>query len=60
MSKILDKHAPLKKLSKYKRKFKTTPWITTALQKSIPVKNKLLRDFINKEDLTQKTKLHIK
>ena len=34
MSKILDKHAPLKKLSKYKLTFKTKPWITTALQKS--------------------------
>ena len=60
MSRILDKHAPLKKLSKYKLKFKTKPWITTALQKSISVKNKLFSDFINKKDLTQKTELHIK
>ena len=29
MSRILDEHAPLKKLSKYKIKFKTKPWITT-------------------------------
>ena len=33
MSGILDKHASLKKLSKYKLKFKTKPWITMALQK---------------------------
>ena len=39
MSKIIDKHAPLKKLSKYKLKFQTKPWITTALQKSISIKN---------------------
>ena len=54
-SKILDKHAPLKKLGKYKLQFKTKPWITTALQKSISMKNKLFR-----EDLTQKTEVHIK
>ena len=49
MSRILDKHALLKKLSKYK----------LALQKSISIKNKLFSDFINKKDLTQKTELHI-
>ena len=60
MSKILDKHASLKKLSKHKLKFKPKAWITTALQKSISIKNKLFRDFINKKGLTQKTELHIK
>ena len=58
MSKILDKHVPLKKFSKYKLKFKTMPWITTGLQKYISIKIKLFRDFINKKDLTQKTELH--
>ena len=52
MGKILDKHAPLKKLSKYKLKFKTKPWITTALHKSISIKDKLFRDFINKKYLS--------
>ena len=42
MNRILNKHAPLKRLSKYKLKFKTKPWITMALQKSISIKNKLL------------------
>ena len=60
MSKIIGKHPPLKKLSKYELKFKTKLWITTALQKSIFIKNKLFRDFINKKDLTQKTELQIK
>ena len=57
MSKTIDNHVPLKKLSKYKLKFKAKPCITTALQKSISIKNKLFRDFINKKGLTQKTEL---
>ena len=60
MSRILDDYAPLKNLSKYKLKFKTKSRITTALQKSITIKNKLFSDFINKKDLTLKTELHIK
>ena len=60
MNRILDKHAPLKRLSKYKLKFKTERWITMVLQKSISIKNKLFSDYINKKDLSQKTELHIK
>ena len=30
-------------------KFKSKPWITVGLQKSISVKNKLLKNFINKK-----------
>ena len=36
---ILDVHAPLKKVNKYKLKFKTKIWITLALQKSISIKS---------------------
>ena len=43
MNSILDVHAPLKKVNKYKLKFKTKPWITSALQKSISIKNNLLK-----------------
>ena len=60
VSKIIDKHSPLKKHSKYKLKFKTKPQITTVLQKSISIKNKLFIDFITKNDLTQKAELQIK
>ena len=60
MNRILDKHAPLKRLSKYKFKFKTKPWITMALQKSILIKNKLFSDYINKKELSQKIEYHIK
>ena len=35
---LLDTHAPLKKISKYKLKFRTKPWITPGLQKSIAAK----------------------
>ena len=59
INRILDKHAPLKKLSKYKLTFKTKSWITMALQKSISIKNKLFSDYINKKNLSQKTELHI-
>ena len=60
MNKILDEHTPSKRLSKYELKFKTKPWITLALQKSISIKNKLFSDHINKKYLSQKTELHIK
>ena len=47
---LLDTYAPLKRIDKYKMKFKSKPWITLGLQKSIYVKNKLLKKFINKKD----------
>ena len=46
MNDLLDKHAPFKKISKYKLKFKTKPWITPALQKSISIKNALFKRYI--------------
>ena len=45
---LLDTYAPLKRVKKYKSKFKSKPWITLGLQKSISVKKKLLANFINK------------
>ena len=47
---LLDTYEPLKRVKKYKLKFKSKPWITLGLQKSISVKNKLLTNFINKKD----------
>ena len=47
---LLDTYAPLKRINKYKLKFKSKPWITLGLQKSISVKNKLFVKFINKND----------
>ena len=47
---LLDTYAPLKRINKYKLKFKAKPWITLGLQKSVSVKNKLLVNFANKKD----------
>ena len=51
---ILDSNAPFKRVKKYKLRFKTKPWITPALQKSISVKNSLLNKFIKSKDPKQK------
>ena len=50
MNPILDEHAPLKRVNKYKSKFKSKPWITPAIQKPISVKNNLLKIFISSKD----------
>ena len=55
---LLDTYAPLKRVNKYKMKFKSKPWITLGLQKSVPVKNKLLKSFINKKDPILKEEFH--
>ena len=57
---LLNKYALFKKISKYKLKFKTRPWITFGIQISISVKNKLLKKFINKKDLQIKAVCHEK
>ena len=58
MSNILDKHAPFKKITKYKLRFRTMPWTTPALQKSSSIKNKILKNYNKREDITQKNELH--
>ena len=55
---LLDTYAPLKRVYKYKMEFKSKPWITLGLQKSISVKNKLLANFIDKKDPTLKEEFH--
>ena len=55
MNSILDEHAPLKPIKlKYKLKVKFKPWITPAIQKSVTVKNDLLKRFINEKDSHKK------
>ena len=58
MNAILDIHAPDKKVNKYKLRFKIKPWISPALQKSITVKNHLLKKFINCNDSQTKEQPH--
>ena len=56
MSTIIDKHIPVKELSRRERKFLLKPWITSALRKSIYVKNNLYKKFIK----TRSTYIHSK
>ena len=58
MNSILDEHAPSKRINKYKLKFKSKFWITTAIQKSITVKNKVLKRFINAKNSQTKETFH--
>ena len=60
MNSLLDKYAPFKKISIYRLKFKTKPWITFGIQKSIFIKKKLLKKFNNKKDPQIKTEFHEK
>ena len=55
---LLDTYVPPKIINKYKLKFKSKPWITLGLQKSISVKNKLLTNFIKKKDRILKEEFH--
>ena len=47
-------------INKYKLKFNTKPWIISALQKSISIKNNLLKKFITAKDPLVKEKYHKK
>ena len=58
MNNILDKHTLFNKIAKYKLKFKTKLWITTALQKSISIKNEIFYNYFKKKDISQKNELH--
>ena len=55
---LLDNYAPLKRINKYKLKFKSKPRKTLGLQKSISVKNKSLVNFINTKDPILKEEFH--
>ena len=50
MNSLLNKYAP----------FKAKPWIKFDIQKSVSVKNKLLKKFINKKDPQIKAECHEK
>ena len=55
---LLDIYAPLKRIDKYKLRFKSKPWITLGLQKSISVKNKLVTKVINVRHSILKEEIH--
>ena len=54
MNSILDEHASLNRINKYKLKSKFKPWITSAIQESITVKSNLLKRPKNTKDLQTK------
>ena len=54
---ILDKHAPLRKVTKKKPRFRSKPWITLGLQKPISIKNSLFAKFIKSNDINQINKI---
>ena len=60
MNMLFDTYTPLKRINKYKLKFKSKPWITLGLQKSKSVKYKLLTNFINKKNSILKQEFHTK
>ena len=60
INELLDKHAPYKKLTKYKLKLKTKPWISLGLQKSISIKNSMFRKYIRLKEPYQKEQVHEK
>ena len=60
MNFVLDIHATLKQINKYKLKFKTKPRITRALQKAIFIKNSLLQKFLTLKDSQAKEIFHKK
>ena len=55
---LSDIGASLKNINKYKLKFKSKAWINLDFQKSITVKNKSLKNFINKKDPILKKEFH--
>ena len=57
ISKIVDNHIPLKKLSKTQQRIRNKPWITKGIRAAIQVKNKLFKKFINTRTAYYHTKL---
>ena len=51
LSEIIDFHIPVRKLSKRKLKIQSKPWITSAIRKSIQVKNKFYKKYLKTKSL---------
>lgn len=45
LKQLLDKHAPLEKLSRKETKLKTKPWITSGILKSIQTRNRFYKEL---------------
>ena len=58
VEKMISNHAPLRKTRKRELKFQSKPWITSGLQNSRVIKNKLFGKFIKSTNSIVKEKLH--
>ena len=58
VDKLIDKHLPLTKLSKNKKRHQLKPWISTGLRKSIRKRDKFLSLYIRAKDPENKMKHH--
>ena len=54
ITKLLDIHAPVKKLSHKEKKSLSKSWLTKGILQSIKQKNVLYRKFIRTKDLTKR------
>ena len=45
MNLVIDRHAPLKKLSRRQRRFKSKPWITKGLYNLIKTKRRMFKTY---------------
>ena len=57
---MLDNHAPIRKVTKKKLRFRSKPWLTLPLQKSIFMKNNLFAKFIKSSNINQQNETHKK
>ena len=53
---VLDKHAPLRAMSRNEKRLSKKPWITRGLLKSIRTKNKLFKTCYKSDDVAKKQK----
>ena len=58
ISEIIDKHVPLKKVSKKEIKLQAKPWITPGIIKSITRRDKLLKLYIKTNEQNRKEEFH--
>ena len=58
INEIIDKHAPLKKVSKKELKLQAKPWITPGIQKLTKRRDKLLRLYIKTSETNRKEEIH--
>jgi len=56
---IIDKHIPLKLISRKKSKLRSKPWITKGIMISIQQKNKLYKKFIKTKSADHQTKFKL-